>query len=39
MALQLEFGYASAIALSLFIVILGVTGVQFYLSKKWVFYR
>ena len=36
---NLEFGYASAIALSLFIVILGVTGVQFYLSKKWVFYR
>jgi multiple sugar transport system permease protein len=36
---NLEFGYASAIALSLFIVILGVTGVQFYLSKRWVFYR
>lgn len=34
-----EFGYASAIALSLFLVILGVTGLQFYLSKRWVFYR
>lgn len=36
---NLEFGYASAIALSLFLVILSVTGVQFYLSKRWVFYR
>ncbi len=36
---NLEFGYASAIALSLFIVILGVTGLQFFLSRRWVFYR
>ena len=36
---NLEFGYASAIALALFAVILGVTALQFYLSKRWVFYR
>lgn len=36
---NLEFGYASAVALVLFIVIMAVTGLQFYLSKKWVFYR
>lgn len=36
---NLEFGYASAIALVLFAVIMIVTGFQFYLSKRWVFYR
>jgi multiple sugar transport system permease protein len=36
---NLEFGYASSIALALFVVIMAVTGVQFYLSRRWVFYR
>lgn len=36
---NLDFGYGSAIALALFVVILAVTGFQFYLSKRWVFYR
>lgn len=36
---NLEFGYGSAIALALFIVIMAVTGFQFYLSRRWVFYR
>ena len=36
---NLEFGYASSIALVLFVVIMAVTGLQFYLSKRWVFYR
>jgi len=36
---NLEFGYASAIALVLFSVIMIVTGFQFYLSRRWVFYR
>ena len=36
---NLEFGYASSIALALFVVIMAVTGLQFYLSKRWVFYR
>ncbi len=36
---NLEFGYASAIALVLFAVIMIVTGFQFYLSRRWVFYR
>ncbi len=35
---NLNFGYGSAIALSLFIVIMAVTGLQFYLSRRWVFY-
>ncbi len=35
----LDFGYGSAIALALFAVIMVVTGFQFYLSKRWVFYR
>lgn len=34
-----EFGYASSIAVLLFLVILGVTGVQFWLGKKLVFYQ
>jgi multiple sugar transport system permease protein len=33
-----EFGYGSAIALVLFAVIMIVTGIQFYLSRRWVFY-
>jgi len=36
---NLNFGYGAAIALSLFIVIMGVTGLQFYLSRRWVFYN
>lgn len=35
---NLDFGYGSAIALLLFAVIMIVTGVQFYLSRRWVFY-
>lgn len=34
-----EFGYASSIALTLFLVIMAVTGLQFLLSKRWVFYK
>ncbi len=34
-----EFGYASSIALTLFLVIMGITGLQFYLSRRWVFYK
>lgn len=33
-----EFGYGSAIALVLFAVIMIITGIQFYLSRRWVFY-
>ena len=33
-----EFGYGSAIALALFSVIMIVTGIQFFLSRRWVFY-
>ncbi len=36
---NLDFGYGSAIALVLFAVIMVVTGVQFYLSRRWVFYK
>jgi multiple sugar transport system permease protein len=36
---NLEFGYGSAIALSLFLVIMVVTGFQFFASKRWVFYK
>lgn len=36
---NLNFGYGSAIALALFVVIMAVTGVQFYLSRRWVFYK
>jgi len=35
---NLDFGYGAAIALSLFLVIMAVTGLQFYLSRRWVFY-
>ena len=34
-----EFGYGSSIAIVLFAVILIVTGIQFFLSRRWVFYR
>lgn len=34
-----EFGYGSAIAIVLFTVIMIVTGLQFALSRRWVFYR
>jgi multiple sugar transport system permease protein len=36
---NLDFGYGSSIALVLFAVIMAVTGIQFYLSKRWVFYK
>jgi multiple sugar transport system permease protein len=36
---NLNFGYGSAIALSLFLVIMVVTGFQFIASKRWVFYK
>jgi multiple sugar transport system permease protein len=36
---SLDFGYGSAIALALFAVIMIVTGIQFYLSRRWVYYR
>lgn len=36
---NLNFGYGSAIALSLFAVIMIVTGLQFVLSRRWVFYK
>ncbi len=35
----LDFGYGSAIALALFAVIMAVTAFQFYMSKRWVFYK
>ena len=36
---NLEFGYASSISVLLFLIILAVTGLQFLLSKRWVFYQ
>jgi multiple sugar transport system permease protein len=36
---NIEFGYGSAIALILFAVIMIVTGIQFVLSRRWVFYN
>jgi multiple sugar transport system permease protein len=36
---NLEFGYGSAIALALFALILIVTGFQFALSRRWVYYQ
>lgn len=35
----MDFGYGSAIALALFAVIMAVTAFQFYMSRRWVFYR
>lgn len=32
-----EIGYASAIALLVFVIIMGVTGLQFWASRKWVY--
>ena len=36
---NLQIGYGSAVAALLFVVIMGVTAVQFALSKSWVFYQ
>lgn len=36
---NLRFGYASAVAVLLFVVILALTGVQFLLSRRFVFYK
>ncbi len=36
---NLEIGYGSTSAVFLFVVILAVTGVQFWVSKRWVFYQ
>jgi multiple sugar transport system permease protein len=36
---KFELGYASSIALLLFVCVLGVTVLQFVLQKRWVFYR
>ncbi len=36
---NLQIGYGSAVAVLLFAVIMAVTGVQFRLSKSWVFYQ
>ncbi len=36
---NLQVGYGSAIAVLLFLVILGVTALQFWFSKRWVFYQ
>ena len=35
---NLQFGYASAISVLLFLVLLLITAVQFTVSRKWVFY-
>ena len=34
-----DFGYGASIALTLFAVIMAVTAFQFYMSKRWVFYK
>jgi multiple sugar transport system permease protein len=36
---QLEMGYASAMAWILFVIIMAVTGLQLWLSKRWVYYE
>ncbi len=35
----LQMGYASALAWILFLIILAITGIQLWLSKKWVYYE
>lgn len=35
---NLEFGYGSAISVVLFLLLLVITGLQFMISRKWVFY-
>jgi multiple sugar transport system permease protein len=35
---NLEFGYGSAISVILFLILLALTGLQFLISRKWVFY-
>ncbi|MDR6688257.1 multiple sugar transport system permease protein [Arthrobacter sp. 1088] len=35
---NIEFGYGSAISVVLFVVLLVITGMQFMISRKWVFY-
>jgi multiple sugar transport system permease protein len=36
---NLQIGYGSAVAMLLFVVIMAVTGVQFWASRRWVFYQ
>jgi multiple sugar transport system permease protein len=36
---DLEFGYGSAIAFALFLIIFAATLIQFWAQKKWVFYE
>jgi multiple sugar transport system permease protein len=36
---NLQIGYGSTVAMLLFVVILAVTGVQFWASRRWVFYQ
>jgi multiple sugar transport system permease protein len=35
---NLEFGYGSAISIILFVLLMALTGLQFLISRKWVFY-
>ena len=35
---QFEFGYSSTIAMVLFVLVLGITIVQFYMERRWVSY-
>ncbi len=32
-------GYASALAIELFFIVIGLTGAQFYISRRWVYYE